>query len=438
MLKFFKKIWEWLTTPQAPHVPERDNAAGPLPIPEPEGPVKFAEIEKALEFTLANEGGYSDHPNDNGGATKYGITIGDYSKYLGRTATKAEVKAMTKETAALIYRKFYWDPLNLDRCDDQNIATCVFDMGVLCGIGKSAQWVQEILGVKVDKKIGPVTMAALNDAKRSVFVPLFADKAQNYFNAIVAGNASQKVFLKGWTNRANRLRTLAKDDPKKDESPVLLPGEEIGAGLKDLAAEAGVPLSAIDTLIAGQKKHRPGKNPRYWAVVNLGLHSSKRRFFVFDRVGKEVFAHFTAHGSGSDTNHDGIADKFSNVSGSNCSSLGFYRCAETYMSAKNGLSMRLDGMDATNSNARARAVVVHPATYVAASYIKANGKAGRSQGCPALDPAVSKEVIGMLKDGSPLLIIGHRMKHRPPSVAQINFLIGLLLAVFLLNLWVGM
>jgi len=405
MAEFLKKIWDWLTTPPSTPTPGKDQSAGPLPMPMPEGPVVFAKIESALEFTLANEGGYSDHPSDNGGATKYGITIGDLGRYLKRTATKAEVKALTKEKATEIYREFYWNPLNLGRCDDQNIATVVFDMGVLCGIGKAAQWVQEILGVKVDRKIGPVTMAALNDALRSGFVPKFADKAQAYFNSIVAGNPSQKVFLKGWTNRANRLRTLATNDPKTDESPAAGIGEEIGAGLLDLAAEHGISRLAIEELIVGQKKHRPGKNPRYWAVIDFSKHSSVRRFYVLDRIGKTVFAHFTTHGNGSDPNHDGIADKFSNISGSNCSSLGFYRCAETYISSKNGLSLKLDGMDSGNSNARARAVVIHPASYASAAYIKANGKAGRSQGCPALDPTVSKDVIDMLKNGSPLMAV---------------------------------
>ena len=62
--------------------------------------------------------------------------------------------------------------------------------------------------------------------------------------------------------------------------------------------------------------------------------------------------------------------------------------------------MRLDGLSSTNSNARKRAIVVHPATYVSDSA----SRAGRSWGCPALDPKVSKSVIDRIKGGSLMLI----------------------------------
>jgi hypothetical protein len=102
-----------------------------------------------------------------------------------------------------------------------------------------------------------------------------------------------------------------------------------------------------------------------------------------------------AHGSGSDKANDGYAEKFSNVSGSNASSLGFYMTAETY-NGKHGLSLRLDGLSSTNSNVRARAVVIHGASYVSDSDIKA----GRSWGCPAVSMASKDKVIKMLKGGS--------------------------------------
>ena len=64
-----------------------------------------ADIESALVFTLKNEGGYTDHPLDKGGPTNKGITIGRLSEYLGRNATKDEVKNLDFETIKLIYKK---------------------------------------------------------------------------------------------------------------------------------------------------------------------------------------------------------------------------------------------------------------------------------------------------------------------------------------------
>ena len=68
--------------------------------------------------------------------------------------------------------------------------------------------------------------------------------------------------------------------------------------------------------------------------------------------------------------------------------------------ALRGLSLRLEGLSPTNSNAAERAIVMHPADYVSDSA----PKAGRSWGCPALDPNVSSSMISRVKNGSVLLI----------------------------------
>lgn len=136
-------------------------------------------------------------------------------------------------------------------------------------------------------------------------------------------------------------------------------------------------------------------NKKYLSVIDFSAHSSQARFFIINMDSGAVFPFHVAHGSGSDANHDGYADKFSNTPGSNASSLGYYMTAETY-SGKNGYSLRLDGLSSTNSKARARAVVVHGAKYVYDS----ETKAGRSQGCPAVSMANRTKVIDMIKGGS--------------------------------------
>jgi hypothetical protein len=136
-------------------------------------------------------------------------------------------------------------------------------------------------------------------------------------------------------------------------------------------------------------------NKNYLSVIDFGQHSSKARFWVIEMSSGSVWAMHVAHGSGSDPNHDGYADRFSNTSGSNASSLGFYRAAETY-SGKHGYSLRLDGLSTTNSNARRRAVVIHGASYVS----EGNVKQGRSWGCPAVTMANRTKLINMIKGGS--------------------------------------
>lgn len=137
----------------------------------------------------------------------------------------------------------------------------------------------------------------------------------------------------------------------------------------------------------------PNKN--VLSVIDFSKSSSKVRFFVIDMASGKVWSMHVTHGKGSDKDHDGIAEKFSNVSGSNASSLGFYRTAETYI-GRNGNSLRLDGLSSTNSNARDRAIVIHGADYVS----EEDKIPGRSAGCPAVTHAYRDELIRQIKEGS--------------------------------------
>lgn len=167
----------------------------------------------------------------------------------------------------------------------------------------------------------------------------------------------------------------------------------------ELAASVGQKVPA-ERLYIFKTKERPNGNPRFWGIVDFNQHSSKKRFYVFDTKEKTVQQYLVAHGKGSDANHDGMADKFSNEGESKSSSLGIYRCAETY-SGKHGFSLRMDGLEEINSNVRRRDIVLHKANYVSQDFInKNNGILGRSDGCFAVENAVHETLINQLKDGS--------------------------------------
>jgi hypothetical protein len=144
----------------------------------------------------------------------------------------------------------------------------------------------------------------------------------------------------------------------------------------------------------------PLKNRRYWAIVDFNQPSTSKRLYVFDTQAKRVDKYLVAHGRGSEGSaDDGIAEVFSNKPSSNSSSLGIYRTLDEYI-GNHGRSMRLEGLEPTNSNALARAVVLHKAAYVSESFIHATGRLGRSEGCFAVDPSVSDALINELKDGA--------------------------------------
>ena len=136
-------------------------------------------------------------------------------------------------------------------------------------------------------------------------------------------------------------------------------------------------------------------NKAYVTVVDFSQYSANARLYIINMSTGAVWAIHVAHGSGSDPGFSGYATKFSNVSGTNASSLGYYKTAETY-SGNHGLSLRLDGLSSTNTNVRQRDIVVHGASYVYDS----NQKAGRSWGCLAVSMANRSKVIQYIKSGS--------------------------------------
>ena len=71
------------------------------------------------------------------------------------------------------------------------------------------------------------------------------------------------------------------------------------------------------------------------------------------------------------------------------------------------MSLKLDGLErGVNDNARNRAVVMHGAEYVSDSFIKSQGRLGRSLGCPAIPVELTSKIINAIK-GKSLLYIHH-------------------------------
>ena len=140
------------------------------------------------------------------------------------------------------------------------------------------------------------------------------------------------------------------------------------------------------------------KNPATLTVIDFSRPSTEKRLWVYDlRSRRLLYEELVAHGKGTGAN---LATTFSNVPESNKSSLGLFVTAEPYL-GKNGYSLRLDGLEpGINDRARDRAIVIHGAPYVDAAAASAQGRLGRSLGCPAVRPAVTRELIDTIKAGS--------------------------------------
>ncbi len=162
-------------------------------------------------------------------------------------------------------------------------------------------------------------------------------------------------------------------------------------------AVMGVPPKALNKAVDYINKNKSKvKNKRYITFINYGKHSNDERLFLVDLVTGEIEKYLVSHGKKSDTDENGLAEEFSNIIGSNQTSLGLYLTATTYYSNKNGVSLILNGLEKSNNNAKVRHIVLHGADYVSPEEIPL----GMSEGCPAVERKYTKAIIKKLKGGS--------------------------------------
>jgi hypothetical protein len=133
-------------------------------------------------------------------------------------------------------------------------------------------------------------------------------------------------------------------------------------------------------------------------IADFTRASASPRFYLLDTNTGRVTTHLVSHGRGSDPAHTGFLHHFSNQFGSEASSNGAYLTSEFYH-GKYGRSMRVRGLDHSNSNAEARAIVVHTAWYAEPNVVAETGRLGRSEGCFALPNRSLQEVLARLGPG---------------------------------------
>ena len=133
------------------------------------------------------------------------------------------------------------------------------------------------------------------------------------------------------------------------------------------------------------------------AVIDYSLPSTEQRLWVFDLKRRKLLFHeLVAHGRNSGEN---MATLFSNRNESHATSIGLFRTQQSYL-GQNGYSLRMEGLEpGFNDNAFDRAIVIHGAPYVSPVLARANGRIGRSLGCPAVRPAIAHRLIDSMKDG---------------------------------------
>jgi lysozyme family protein len=161
-------------------------------------------FDHCLALVLRHEGSWADHPKDPGGATMKGVTIGTFAQFKGRKVTKEELRNIRDADLRAIYRRKYWDVVRGDELPD-GIDLVAFDAAVNSGPSRSARWLQHALGVAMDGKVGPQTLAYA----RASNAKLTVEKAIAARLSFLRGLKTWQTFGKGWQRRVDSVKSDA-------------------------------------------------------------------------------------------------------------------------------------------------------------------------------------------------------------------------------------
>lgn len=169
-------------------------------------------FHRALQQTLHHEGEWSDHPKDPGGATMKGVTLKTYSDFLGRPATKDELRKIPEQHLERIYRDGYW---NAVRGDDlpSGLDMMVFDFAVNGGRKRAVITLQRAVEIPVaqqDGVLGPGTMAAVRDKCNRLGTGSVADTYSVLREQFYRGLPTFETFGKGWLRRNDAVLAMSK------------------------------------------------------------------------------------------------------------------------------------------------------------------------------------------------------------------------------------
>jgi lysozyme family protein len=150
----------------------------------------------SLSHVLKHEGGYVNHPSDPGGATNFGITRDTLAEWRDRHVAVDEVKDLSKDEAAEIYKYKYWDAA---KCGEMpaGVALIVFDGAVNHGVGRSSKFLQRALGVDADGKVGSKTLAAIERVDAIDLIVEIASQRMRFYG----GLSTFTTFGLGWSRR---------------------------------------------------------------------------------------------------------------------------------------------------------------------------------------------------------------------------------------------
>ena len=150
------------------------------------------DFERAFDLLITHEGGFSNHPDDPGGATMYGVTevVARAEGYIG------PMRDLSLDFAKQVYRKRFWDACRCDQMPDV-IRYPLFDAAVNSGPSQAIKWLQVAVGVKADGVIGPITQQTVNVLPAQVTRQKMIGNRLRFMTNL----SNWPSFSKGWARR---------------------------------------------------------------------------------------------------------------------------------------------------------------------------------------------------------------------------------------------
>jgi len=155
---------------------------------------------------LAHEGGFVNHPQDPGGMTNLGVTKRVWEEWVGHDVDEKQMRALTPETVAPLYKRKYWDAIRADELVD-GVDYCVFDVAVNSGVGRAIKFLQSCVGTAPDGGFGSATLAAVKEAEKDParLIELYCAKRLEFLQSL----KTFETFGKGWSRRVAEVKDAA-------------------------------------------------------------------------------------------------------------------------------------------------------------------------------------------------------------------------------------
>jgi lysozyme family protein len=175
------------------------------------------DTERIIDELIDREGKkFTNRPSDRGGPTKFGVTLLTLQLWRGHAVTALDVENLTEDEARQIYHAMYitWPKFHLIK--DPMVMMLVIDAGVQHGVNRATRWLQELVKVPEDGKIGPMTEQAINSVSGKWLYYAFLARRIQFYGYIIAHDPARKKASEagyelqaehayGWANRVSEF-----------------------------------------------------------------------------------------------------------------------------------------------------------------------------------------------------------------------------------------